>query len=527
MGNDGRWRWLAHDMDDTFSISNLNFNTNNLAMATAPDGISYPNPAWSTLLLRKLLENIDFKADFINRFADLLNTSFLSSRIITKMNEMKTVLAPEVPEQSARWAEPIDIGDWNYFLNYQTNFANARPAIQRDHIRLQFGITSNVNATLNVSNTNHGYIKMNTIAVTEGTPGIVSNPYPWTGVYFNGVPVKLKAIAKPGYVFSGWSGASISTNPEITVTPTADFSITANFIPDATYEISVPIYYWYMDGLIANNVPLETLNPTYLLGTNASIQFQSCLAGYPFPIGNINRNKASMERRNSPTNINYNPAANNNIAYNVALMKGLQIKQFFQNGSLENKMIFNVSTTGFKNIKLSFAAMNELAGINGIAVDYAVNSGTPVWLTTGLSSTSLPLFSAYQLLQIDCSAIAAANNNADFKIRLRFTGPDLTLDAGNRVTFNNISVDGVQLPLLVDENNSFKFKSYPNPFSDVINIVGINNYSEYTIYTINGKILKKGIVQNSQIHLEDLSKGMYLLQISSEGKKETHKIIKN
>jgi hypothetical protein len=234
-----------------------------------------------------------------------------------------------------------------------------------------------------------------------------------------------------------------------------------------------------------------------------------------------------MERRNSPTNINYNPAANNNIAYNVALMKGLQIKQFFQNGSLENKMIFNVSTTGFKNIKLSFAAMNELAGINGIAVDYAVNSGTPVWLTTGLSSTSLPLFSAYQLYQIDCSAIAAANNNADFKIRLRFIGPDLTLDAGNRVTFNNISVDGVQLPLLVDENNSFKFKSYPNPFSEVINIVGINNYSEYTIYTINGKILKKGIVQNSQIHLEDLSKGMYLLQISSEGKKETHKIIKN
>ncbi|CAN1549610.1 Listeria/Bacterioides repeat [Flavobacteriaceae bacterium] len=526
-GNDGRWRWLAHDMDDTFSISNPNFDTNNLAIATAPNGIDYPNPAWSTFLLRKMLENNDFKIDFVNRFADLLNTSFLSSTIITKMNEMKTVLAPEVLEQSARWAEPIDIGDWNYFLNFQTNFANARPAIQRDHIRLQFGITSNVNATLNVSNTNHGYIKMNSVAISEGTPGIVSNPYPWTGIYFNGIPVKLKAIAKPGFIFSGWSGASISTNPEITVTPTADFSITANFIPDATYEISVPIYYWYMDGLIANNVPLETLNSTYSLGANAFIQYKSCLAGYPFPIGNVNRNKASMERRNSPTNINYNPAANNNLAYNVALMKGLQIKQFFQNGGLENLMIFNLSTTGFKNIKLSFAAINELAGINGISVDYSINSGTPIWLTSGLSATSLPLFSAYQLLQIDCSAIASANNNADFKIRLRFTGPDLTLDAGNRVTFNNISVDGVQLPLIVDENNTVKFKSYPNPFSDTINIVGINNYSEYTIYTIDGKLLKNGVIQNTQIQLSDLSKGMYLLQIASEGKKETHKIIKN
>ena len=102
-------------MDDTFSISNPNFDTNNLAIATAPNGIDYPNPAWSTFLLRKMLENNDFKIDFVNRFADLLNTSFLSSTIITKMNEMKTVLAPEVPEQSARWAEPMDIGDWNYF----------------------------------------------------------------------------------------------------------------------------------------------------------------------------------------------------------------------------------------------------------------------------------------------------------------------------------------------------------------------------------------------------------------------------
>jgi hypothetical protein len=79
----------------------------------------------------------------------------------------------------------------------------------------------------------------------------------------------------------------------------------------------------------------------------------------------------------------------------------------------------------------------------------------------------------------------------------------------------------------VDENNTVKFKSYPNPFSDVINIVGINDYSEYTIYTIDGKLLKKGIVQNAQIQLSDLSKGMYLLQIASEGKKETQKIIKN
>ncbi|MEY3500172.1 MAG: hypothetical protein RL308_1841, partial [Bacteroidota bacterium] len=34
------------------------------------------------------------------------------------------------------------------------------------------------------------------------------------------------------------------------------------------------------------------------------------------------------------------------------------------------------------------------------------------------------------------------------------------------------------------------------------------------------------VLQNSQIHLGDLSKGIYLLQLSSDGKKETQKIIK-
>ena len=108
--------------------------------------------------------------------------------------------------------------------------------------------------------------------------------------------------------------------------------------------------------------------------------------------------------------------------------------------------------------------MNELAGITGISVDYATNAGTPIWLTTGLTNPSLQLFSAYQLYQVDFTAITAVNDNGFFKVRLRFTGPNLTLDAGNRVTFNNIGVDGVQLPLLVGENSALQFKYYPNRF---------------------------------------------------------------
>jgi uncharacterized repeat protein (TIGR02543 family) len=451
-GHDGRWRWAIHDMDSTFRDA----THNSLADATATNGPLWPNPAWSTLLLRKLLENNTFKIDFINRFADLLNTSFLSSRITTTIDAMKAVIAPEIIEQIARWNAPVDTNDWNFFISAEKKFANARPSLQRDHIRLKFGITSNINATLNVSGSTHGYIKMNTITIIDGTPGVTGNPYPWTGIYFKDIPIKLKAIANPGFVFSNWTGASTSTSDEITITPTENFSITANFIPSGFIETSVPIYFWMMNSTIVNGAQLTSLNSTYRVGTEGQIQYQSCIVGYPFSSG-PNNSKASMERRNLPTNINYRPEANNNIVYSSSIMKGLQIKEPLQTNGLENTMVFTVSTAGYKKIKFSFAAINELTNADAISIDYAINSGSPIWITNGLASTSLALTSAYQLFQTDFSAITTADNNPDFKIRLRFTGTNMTTDTGTgtRITFNNIALDGVKIPLSYISPNIF------------------------------------------------------------------------
>ncbi|RTY95910.1 CotH kinase family protein [Flavobacterium sp. GT3R68] len=443
-GLDGRWRWMFHDLDSTFAVDTHDFNYNTLAIATSVDENGV-NPAWSTLILRRLLENTTYKNDFINRFADLLNTSFLSTRIISIINGMSAVIAPEMPGHITRWSFPVSMDEWNEDLTYEKDFANARPALQRNHIRSKFSISSNINATLNVSDASHGYIKINTINILDGTPGISGNPYPWTGIYFHNIPVKLKAVPKTGYIFDHWSGASTSTNAEITITPTGNYSITAHFVPQSS-GTSVPIYFWMMDSNITNNAPLETLNSTYEFSSNGVIQYQSSLAGYPFTVSDPNWRKASMERRNNPTSINYRPEANGNAAYDANVMRGLQIKQPFQNGGLENTMVFNFSTAGYSNIKFSFAAVDELAGITGITVDYAVNSGTPNWITTGLTSSSLPLTDTYQLFQIDFTSITTANNNANFKVRLRFTGSNLTLDNGNRVTFNNFAVEGTVLP---------------------------------------------------------------------------------
>ncbi|MFN9113693.1 MAG: putative Ig domain-containing protein, partial [Bacteroidota bacterium] len=201
---------------------------------------------------------------------------------------------------------------------------------------------------------------------------------------------------------------------------------------------------------IVNGAQLTSLNSTYELAANGVIQYQSCNTGYQ----TTNGGKSSMERRNNPTTINYRQAVNGNLPYASSDMRGLQIKQPFQSGGLENTMVFNFSTLGYKKIKFSFAAVDEGAA-SAIAVDYSINAGTPLWITTGLASASLPLTASYQLFEVDFSTINTVDNNANFKIRLRFTGPNMTADLGNRVTFNNIAVDGVKIPLSYASPNVF------------------------------------------------------------------------
>ncbi|MBC8884155.1 T9SS type A sorting domain-containing protein [Flavobacterium piscinae] len=433
------------------------------------------------------------------------------------------VIEPEIAQQYNRWAAPYSFAWWLESQNVVETFALDRPTFQREHIRAKFGISNDINATLDVNDDTNGYVKINTINITSETPGVSVNPYPWTGIYFHNIPVTLTAIPLEGYTFSHWSGDVDSTEAQITYTPTGDFSVTANFIPSQEPATQEPIYFWMMDSSLANDTPLTSVNSTFEVGTEGVLNYESCLVGYPFDNSHPNWRKASMERRNSPTDINYIPEANNDLPFASANMRGLQIKQPFQNEGLENTLVFSFSTVGFKDIVFGFASKNENAA-EGIVIDYSTDGST--FTNAGLANPTLPLTADYHLFETDFSAIVATNNNADFKVRLRFYGDNLTVDNGDRVTFNNFSAKGVEMTLSIPENTSLSFKVYPNPASEIININHSYNEVTYNFFSIDGKIIKSGNLENQQINIGDLQSGIYLLQLNSEGKSETKKIVK-
>lgn len=227
-GHDGKWRWMIADLDMGF----LDASYNSIYYVFHDDGIEYKDHPSATFLIRSLLENPNFSTGLIRRFADQLNTTFKEEVVIAKIKEYQDIYAPEVEENIKRWGNMYGSVDrWNSSFDSLLLFAEQRPTFLRQYLVENFNLQGTVKVVF-YSNDQQGYIRINDINIREGTIG-VENPEEWSGIFFQGVPNQLSAVAYPGYRFSHWEGLNLPdpTSSSITITPDADLSITAVFTP--------------------------------------------------------------------------------------------------------------------------------------------------------------------------------------------------------------------------------------------------------------------------------------------------------
>ena len=259
-----KWRWIMYDTDFGFgpywNISN--FEQNTLSFALNPDGPVWPNPSWSTLLFRKLITNISFRNQFINRYADELNTRFLPTNVINHIDQIYSTIEPEVEAHYFRWKDDPSVGyeitDINshidYYVDNMKSFATYRHPIVKEHIKEVFNLPNYHPLTISNDDTNKGFVEVNENLNIQAET--------WTGDYFETVPVKLTAVAEFGFEFSHWSGDIAANSETIEVLLSGAFEVIPNFI---STETNIPIVineinYRSIDTLDTNDW-IELYNP--------------------------------------------------------------------------------------------------------------------------------------------------------------------------------------------------------------------------------------------------------------------------
>jgi hypothetical protein len=471
---EGKWRWIMYDTDFGFGPfwNTENYEQDTLEFALDPNGPGWPNPSWSTLLFRKLITNIGFRNRFINRYADELNTRFLSENVNAHIDQIYQSIAPEINAHYNRWKTDPSLtqsnvnientdGWVNYYVNVMRNFANNRPSIAKEHLQSKFNLPGIHGLTISNPTQSQGFVEINDNLKIQ-----TSN---WSGDYFETVPVALKAVAAPGYSFSHWSGDVSSTEESIAISLNQPVEAVANFVASDTPELLVinEIHYTSSNNFNPGDwIELYNPNATTIDLSNWKLSDDDDTHVYTFP-------------------------ENTTIA-------------------AESYLVLAKNTSSFSN---------NFPNITNIIGDFDFGFG---------NSDSARIFDENDILQDEVIYLSDApwpNCTGSYGSTIRLN----TWDSDNSLAENWSCQNGKGSPGMLNTNepsSKTAIKIYPNPVEDTLYILGTENSTLISVYSILGKLVLQQTVSKT-LEIGKLRKGIYLVEINENGSSTIHKIVKN
>ena len=201
-----RWRWILYDLDQMFK----EYFSDIMDEATEVDcGCYWPNPPWSTYLFRRLLQNEEFKHEFIQRFSIYSNTWFSRERLHGFIDEMQAELAPEIPRHIERWGgQKTDLPDntwvspifnsvekWEANVQVMRNFTDTRHEMALKHINDYFGIEGLSGFEINIEPAGTGELKVGNTVIHDSL---------FSGEFCRGENLLIHCFPDKGYVLSHW-----------------------------------------------------------------------------------------------------------------------------------------------------------------------------------------------------------------------------------------------------------------------------------------------------------------------------------
>ncbi len=227
---EGKWRHMYIDTDATTNAYGENSNTGPMrdTYKKVLDGtqVGWPYDAKSTVFIRNLLENQEFKDEYIQRTCSFIELVFGAERVHEFIDAAAADIDAEIGEHVEHWAfdNPylLDYEDWTNKRDKYKKFFVDRPTFFYDLMVLNFDLGETYELTFDYTEETKGdvFVNWNQMEV----------PFNYTGTYFTGIPMRITAVADEGYTFAYWLENG-DTNPEIDFIANSDETLTPIFEP--------------------------------------------------------------------------------------------------------------------------------------------------------------------------------------------------------------------------------------------------------------------------------------------------------
>jgi hypothetical protein len=190
-----KWRYVIFDLDATLggvSFAPVEFDALNRALGSFGDTNRH------VIIFRKLLENRDYFEYFINRYCDLTNTVFSAKKFSDAVDKVAARIDPVIHRHYERWnAEETD---WYEEVEVVKTYVEQRPPYALTQLQQFYDLGNKANIQLNVYPPQAGKIDLNSISLRE---------FPFEGVYFEDIGIRIAVDEHPGFQFSHWESNRI------------------------------------------------------------------------------------------------------------------------------------------------------------------------------------------------------------------------------------------------------------------------------------------------------------------------------
>ncbi|MDP8242716.1 MAG: CotH kinase family protein [Candidatus Hinthialibacter antarcticus] len=245
----GRWRWILFDTDFGFGLKDNGLSHNTLAFALDPNETGWPNPAWSTLLFRKLIRNDEFKQTFIQRFTVCLQAAFEPARVMDLVESFSAQIAAEIPRHISRWDAPDSLQAWQNKISGMNTFARVRPRVIYRNLEREFDLNERI--AIEIKTIGDGRVYVAGAPLFDGENQIE---------LYADIPVTLRAVPLAGSRFVNWEPFDETHADKISLTPQSAQTISAVFEPGPSLVINEIHYHPFIGSGNQDYEYIELLN---------------------------------------------------------------------------------------------------------------------------------------------------------------------------------------------------------------------------------------------------------------------------